>query len=137
VGGLKSALDRLKSEKKQWQTEAEKFKGIDPDKYKDLVKAQEDAEAAKLNGKGFIAPEDLPEKLMPTYANGGVPAIEIPSEGIDFDAMVQNFERQLLSTALERTHGVKSKAAALLRMNRTTLVEKVKKFEMDSPSPNS
>jgi DNA-binding NtrC family response regulator len=92
---------------------------------------------AILKGKGFIAPEDLPEKLMPTYANGGVPAIEIPSEGIDFDAMVQNFERQLLSTALERTHGVKSKAAALLRMNRTTLVEKVKKLDIDSLSPNS
>jgi DNA-binding NtrC family response regulator len=92
---------------------------------------------AILKGKGFIAPEDLPEKLMPTYANGGVPALDIPSEGIDFDAVVQNFERQLLSTALERTHGVKSKAAALLHMNRTTLVEKVKKLDIDSLLPNS
>jgi DNA-binding NtrC family response regulator len=92
---------------------------------------------AILKGKGFITPEDLPEKLMPTYANGGIPSIEIPSEGIDFDTVVQNFERQLLSTALERTHGVKSKAAALLHMNRTTLVEKVKKFDIDSASPSS
>jgi DNA-binding NtrC family response regulator len=94
---------------------------------------------AILKGKGFIAPEDLPEKLTPTFANGMVPSVDIPPDGLDFDNTVQGFERQLLSKALERTHGVKSKAAELLHMNRTTLVEKVKKLSLEpySVSPNS
>jgi DNA-binding NtrC family response regulator len=94
---------------------------------------------AILKGKGFIAPEDLPEKLVPTVANGLMPALDIPSDGLDFDGAVQAFERQLLAKALERTHGVKSKAAELLQMNRTTLVEKVKKLRLEpySLSPNS
>jgi DNA-binding NtrC family response regulator len=94
---------------------------------------------AILKGKGFITLEDLPEKLVPTSADGVVPAVDIPSDGIDFDGAVQAFERHLLSKALERTHGVKSKAAELLQMNRTTLVEKVKKLRLEPNSllPNS
>jgi DNA-binding NtrC family response regulator len=85
-----------------------------------------------LKGQGFIAPDDLPEKLVPTFANGIVPKVDIPSDGLDFDDAVQTFERQLLTKALERTHGVKAKAAELLHMNRTTLVEKVKKLRLES-----
>ena len=94
---------------------------------------------AILKGKGFIAPEDLPEKLVPTMANGLMSDLDIPPDGLDFDGAVQAFERQLLAKALERTRGVKSKAAELLQMNRTTLVEKVKKLRLEpySLSPNS
>jgi hypothetical protein len=52
VGGLKSALDRLKTEKKQLQGDIERFKGIDPEKYQELVRAQEEAEAQKLKQQG-------------------------------------------------------------------------------------
>jgi DNA-binding NtrC family response regulator len=92
-----------------------------------------------LKGKGVITPEDLPEKLAPVVGNGTLPAVDIPADGLNFDGAVQDFERQLLSKALERTHGVKSKAAELLQMNRTTLVEKVKKLQLEpNPlSPNS
>jgi DNA-binding NtrC family response regulator len=38
----------------------------------------------------------------------------------------------LLTKALEKTQGVKSKAAELLNMNRTTLVEKVKKLRLEA-----
>lgn len=94
---------------------------------------------AILKGKGFITPEDLPEKFTPSFANGIVPSVDIPPDGLNFDNTVQDFERQLLSKALERTQGVKSKAAELLHMNRTTLVEKVKKLSLESSSvsPNS
>jgi DNA-binding NtrC family response regulator len=92
---------------------------------------------AILKGRGFITPEDLPEKLVPTFANGLVPDVDIPADGLDFDDMVQSFERRLLSKALDRTHGVKSKAAELLHMNRTTLVEKVKKLRLEPYSLSS
>ena len=85
-----------------------------------------------LKGNGMIAPSDLPEKLTRSFRNGMVPNVDVPDEGLDFDAVVQTFEKQLLTKALEKTQGVKSKAAELLHMNRTTLVEKVKKLRLEA-----
>jgi DNA-binding NtrC family response regulator len=85
-----------------------------------------------LKGSGTIAPEDLPEKFSQTLSDGVVPDVDIPNSGLDFDDAVQAFERQLLTKALQRTRGVKSKAAELLHMNRTTLVEKVKKLRLEA-----
>ena len=85
-----------------------------------------------LKGQGIVMPEDLPDKLSQAVSNGVVPDVDIPNGGLDFDDAVQAFERQLLTKALQRTHGVKSKAAELLHMNRTTLVEKVKKLRLEA-----
>jgi DNA-binding NtrC family response regulator len=85
-----------------------------------------------LKGSGLITPDDLPEKLSRILSNGVVPNVDIPNGGLDFDDAVQSFERQLLTKALQRTRGVKSKAAELLHMNRTTLVEKVKKLQLEA-----
>ncbi len=85
-----------------------------------------------IKGSGLIAPEDLPKNLSEAVTNGVVPDVDIPHEGLDFDDAVQAFERQLLTKALQRTQGVKSKAAELLHMNRTTLVEKVKKLRLEA-----
>jgi DNA-binding NtrC family response regulator len=87
---------------------------------------------AILKGSGTIAPEDLPETFSQTLSDGVVPDVDIPNSGLDFDDAVQAFERQLLTKALQRTRGVKSKAAELLHMNRTTLVEKVKKLRLEA-----
>jgi len=87
---------------------------------------------AILKGSGMIMPEDLPEKIARPNLPKSVPGIDIPDDGIDFDAMVEAFEKQLLMQALVKSGGVKSKAANLLHMNRTTLVEKVKKLRLES-----
>ncbi|MES2614860.1 MAG: sigma 54-interacting transcriptional regulator [Bdellovibrionota bacterium] len=47
--------------------------------------------------------------------------------GIDFYRVVEEFENRLISEALRRTNHNKNRAAQLLSMNRTTLVEKLKK----------
>jgi len=47
--------------------------------------------------------------------------------GIDFYRVVEEFENKLISEALRRTNHNKDRAAQLLSMNRTTLVEKLKK----------
>lgn len=86
---------------------------------------------AILKGSGLIAPQDLPEKIVQAAGQAPLPDVDIPEDGLDFDVAVQNFEKRLLLKALEKTHGVKTKAAALLHMNRTTLVEKVKKFQLE------
>ncbi|MDP7581205.1 MAG: helix-turn-helix domain-containing protein, partial [Nitrospinota bacterium] len=54
----------------------------------------------------------------------------ITEEGIDLKKMVEDFEKELIVEALDRTDWVKNKAAGLLGLNRTTLVEKIKKLQL-------
>jgi transcriptional regulator with PAS, ATPase and Fis domain len=73
-----------------------------------------------------VYPQDLPEELLgdrPTTSG----SVTIPPEGVDFNTLVENFENSLILQALERTGGNKKAASKLLRLNRTTLVEKIKK----------
>jgi len=51
----------------------------------------------------------------------------LPQEGINLKAVVDRYETALIMSALERCGWVKNKAAILLGLNRTTLVEKLKK----------
>ena len=60
--------------------------------------------------------------------------IGIPDEGINLKKLVEDFEKELLIEALEKTGWVKNKAATLLNLNRTTLVEKLKKLKITNPA---
>lgn len=75
---------------------------------------------------GEIDVEDLPDHIRaePTLQPW---APRIPSTGIDFNAVVGRFESDLIEQALEHTHWNKNRAAGLLGLNRTTLIEKIKK----------
>lgn len=86
---------------------------------------------AILKGRGIVMPEDLPEKICRSQPVSTLPGVDIPDDGINFDATVEAFEKQLLMKALLKAGGVKAKAATLLNMNRTTLVEKVKKLRLE------
>ncbi len=81
-----------------------------------------------LRSQGEISVEDLPlriaERSLPTLAKA---ATVLPDDGIDLRDAVEQFENGLILQALERTGWNKNRAAAVLRMNRTTLVEKLKK----------
>ena len=59
--------------------------------------------------------------------------VGIPDEGINLKKLVEGFEKELLIEALEKTGWVKNKAATLLSLNRTTLVEKLKKLKITNP----
>lgn len=58
--------------------------------------------------------------------------VGLPEGGIVLKQVVENFERELIIEALEKTDWVKNKAAYLLGLNRTTLVEKIKKLNIRS-----
>jgi DNA-binding NtrC family response regulator len=45
--------------------------------------------------------------------------------------VVSDFENELILKALEKTDWNKNKAATLLKLNRTTLVEKIKKRQLE------
>jgi len=71
-----------------------------------------------------------PEQLM-LFSAVAAATEEIWSEsGIDFNALVNDFETQLILQALKMTQGNKKEAARLLNLKRTTLLEKIKKKEL-------
>lgn len=53
--------------------------------------------------------------------------VALPEDGLDFNDAVNEFENELILQALQKTNGNKNKAASLLNLNRTTLVEKLKR----------
>tara|TARA_B100001248_G_scaffold262154_1_gene256407 strand:+ start:3490 stop:4878 length:1389 start_codon:yes stop_codon:yes gene_type:complete len=81
-----------------------------------------------LKGSGIISVEDLPAKYaeQQVVRTSNVSA-NIPTNGLDFNAAVDAYENQLIMQALEKTGWNRNQAAKLLRLNRTTLVEKIKK----------
>jgi len=82
-----------------------------------------------LKPTGDITREDLPERLK-CPSGSVVTSVSIPEEGLDFKHVVSDFENKLIAKALEKTEGNKNKAASLLKLNRTTLVEKIKKRQL-------
>lgn len=52
---------------------------------------------------------------------------ELPREGIDLIKFIEDLENSMILQALERTNHNKNQAAKLLGLNRTTLVERIKK----------
>ena len=79
-----------------------------------------------LSGEGEISKDDIPAKISKVECDNLLLEM-IPDEGLDFNQVINDYETQLIIQALERTNGNKNKAAQLLNLNRTTLVEKIKK----------
>ena len=85
-----------------------------------------------LKGNGTICPDDLPEKFIShTLNNEGALHITLPETGVNLKDVVEEFENNLILQAMQKAQGVKNKAAQLLSLNRTTLVEKLKKKKLD------
>jgi two-component system, NtrC family, response regulator PilR len=77
-----------------------------------------------LKGSGWIDETDLPIDL--TGAPLPRPSAALPPEGLDYQEVVGAFERDLIVSALEATGWNKNRAAQLLNLKRTTLVEKIR-----------
>jgi transcriptional regulator with GAF, ATPase, and Fis domain len=84
-----------------------------------------------LNEGEEILPEDLPEKLRMESNRPAPRNLEVHGEGISFNTAVSEFEKALIISALEKTNWVKNKAAQLLKIKRTTLVEKIKRYQLE------
>jgi sigma-54 specific flagellar transcriptional regulator A len=96
------------------------------------VRALENAiERAVLLSTGpLIDVGDLPARLRAVERKSERAPAPLPDAGIDLRAAVEAFESNLIRQALERTGGNKNRAAQLLRVNRTTLVEMVKRKQL-------
>jgi len=98
-----------------------------------------------LKGQGSVDLGDLPHRIFRKYAEGRpqgtgalseweFPRMVLPNSGLDLKAIVGAFENHLIDQALARTQGNKNRASDLLKMNRTTLVEKLRKRGMITPA---
>ncbi|MEM9176120.1 MAG: sigma-54 dependent transcriptional regulator [Myxococcota bacterium] len=85
-----------------------------------------------LVGEGDIEVEDLPAQIRAEPISQTL-APRVPSTGLDFNAVVGRFETELIEQALDHTHWNKNRAAGLLGLNRTTLIEKIKKRGVRPP----
>ena len=74
-----------------------------------------------------ISASDIPQNVRTGGGKKGNSAIELPELGLDLREAVEEYENRLIKQALARTGGNKNRAAQLLGLNRTTLVEMVKR----------
>jgi DNA-binding NtrC family response regulator len=83
-----------------------------------------------LRGGNEILPEDLPAKIFrhnPLATDHYKHIFELPQDGIDLKRVLSDIEDSLIIQALGYTEGNKNQASKLLSLNRTTLIEKLKK----------
>ncbi|HKK57394.1 sigma-54 dependent transcriptional regulator [Marinobacter sp.] len=102
---------------------------------------------AIMHPYGVIGVQELPRKfryvddfdenppLEDSDLSGGIPALVgldapalLPVNGIDLKDYLSSLEKQLIQQALDEAGGVVARAAEKLRIRRTTLVEKVRKY---------
>ncbi len=86
-----------------------------------------------IKSTGTIEADDLPKQYSKNKAVDQSRTINFPEGGVDFNSMVNEFENQIILQALNRTGWNKNQAALLLRLNRTTLIEKIKKKGLTKP----
>jgi len=79
-----------------------------------------------MRADGLIRAEDLPVPIR-AETSLEVDAPRVPLEGLCFSEEVNRFESNLILQALEHTRWNKQRAAQLLGMNRTTLMDKIKR----------
>jgi len=88
--------------------------------------------AATLTDGDYIDMESLPPQMRP-HDDGGVSSDFtqwMPESGIDMAREMDKLEAALIRKAVDKAGGVKSRAAELLGIKRTTLIEKMKRLKL-------
>jgi DNA-binding NtrC family response regulator len=80
-------------------------------------------------GRAQLTSSDLPEEIRDVAPPAISRDVAFPDEGLEMERLVSEFEHTLIRRALERTNGNKRRAADLLHLKRTTLIEKLKRLE--------
>lgn len=75
-----------------------------------------------------ITLRDLPANVAKNYLEGT--STSVTPSGIDMVQTINEIEKRMISEALQLSGGVKARAAVMLSINRTTLVEKMRRLGM-------
>jgi DNA-binding NtrC family response regulator len=77
----------------------------------------------------FRLPPQMERRFVPA-ALPALPALPLPESGLDYERVVEEFEKNLLAQALEKSQGNKKQAADILRLKRTTFAAKLKTLQL-------
>ncbi len=102
TAGLKSALEKEREERRRAKESLDKFKDVDPEKYRELLRSQEDSERKKLESKG--AWEALEKQLLDKHSK------EMESRDTRIKTLTGALEKRLIdaeaTTAIASAKGV-------------------------------
>ena len=79
-------------------------------------------------GRDTLDVSDLPPEVQSTTEPAVTSFVDFPDAGLDMPAYLAAVEKDLIQRALDRTRGNRNRAADLLRIKRTTLVEKLRRL---------
>jgi DNA-binding NtrC family response regulator len=82
-----------------------------------------------IKGSGIITIEDLPCKYVGKAPVETHEEFHLPSGCMDFNSVIEGFEKRLITEALQKSGGNKKEAAQMLSLKRTTFIEKLKKMD--------
>jgi transcriptional regulator with PAS, ATPase and Fis domain len=88
-----------------------------------------------VKGNGMLVPADLPPSMRIPRATPatGATVPDFPETGADLKTILDAVEEKMIGEALMRSGGNKNRAAELLGLNRTTLVEKLRRRKTINP----
>ena len=81
-------------------------------------------------GRTHINVADLPSEVQQGGDDQADAPVALPELGIDLQQHLHHVEREMIRRALERTGGNKHRAAQMLHIKRTTLVEKARRLQL-------
>jgi len=80
-----------------------------------------------------IEPSDLPTHIAGDLdqSQTAIFCPRVTEDGVDLGKTIEEIERCMINEAMSLSGGVKARAATLLKLNRTTLVEKIKRLQLE------
>jgi len=93
--------------------------------------------AVALEGSSMITPESLPADLLRgdrrwSFLEKDLFTGTFPEDGVDLESMVEELEKMLIQQALERSSGVKKRAAELLHVSFRSFRYRLEKYAMNT-----
>lgn len=85
-----------------------------------------------LSDGTVITYDDVPTGIVRGKRSRAGVRIDLTETGVDLPATLAEIESNLIIQALKLSGGVRSKASALLGINRTTIVEKIKRLKIET-----
>jgi two-component system response regulator HydG len=83
--------------------------------------------AVVIAGTRMVVSKDLPSHMCTQILDLERAARDLPMGGVDLPWLLTEIEERMISEAMGRAGGNRNRAAALLRLNRDTLVEKLRR----------
>lgn len=92
--------------------------------------------AVVLSQGDRVTTEFLPRHIMKGQPFALQPKMDLPDDGVDFDRVISDLERDLLTQALAKSGGIKKEAARILNMSFRSFRYKLSKYEIGQRGDN-